>query len=118
MRRFLVALATLMLIVGASSGLLMFLPVLPHSQRDSPDGEFRAVSRTQPFYVLVAFMPGQGSDKPGTVTVYRDNQSCGSAWVPMVSFLYDLQWQLERRPRQAEIRAVVTWNLDDCSMQI
>jgi len=62
-------------------------------------------------------MPGQGSDKPGRVTVYRGSQSCGSARVPMVSFAYDLRWELDAKPRRAEIRLGATWNLDDCSVE-
>ena len=95
----------------------LFSPVIEHWRTTSPDGAFVAIAHTQPIYSFIGVMPGQGSDKPGRVTVYRGNQSCGSAWVPMVSFVYDLRWELDTKPRRAEIRLVATWNLDDCSIE-
>ena len=103
--------------VAASMAILLFSPVLEHWRTTSPDGAFIAIARTQPIYSFIGVMPGQGSDKPGRVTVYRGNQSCGSAWVPMVSFVYELRWELDTKPRRAEIRLGATWNLDDCSIE-
>ena len=103
--------------VAASMVIALFSPVSEHWRATSPDGEFVAIAHTQPIYSFIAVMPGQGSDKPGRVTVYRGNQSCGSAWVPMVSFVYDLRWELDTKPRRAEIRLVATWNLEDCSVE-
>ena len=114
--------AWLMLLTGIGAGaasmvIPLFSPVSEHGRTRSPDGEFVAIAHTQPIYSFIGLMPGQGSDKPGRVTVYRGNQSCGSAWVPMVSFVYDLRWELDTKPRRAEIRLVATWNLDDCSVE-
>lgn len=103
--------------VAASMVIPLFSPVSEHGRTRSPDGEFVAVAHTQPIYSVIGAIPGQGSDKPGRVTVYRGSQSCGSAWVPMVSFVYDLRWELDTKPRRAEIRLVATWNLDDCSVE-
>ena len=83
----------------------------------SPDGAFTAIARTQLIYSFIGVMPGQGSDKPGRVTVYRSSQSCGSAWVPMVWMANDLRWEVDTRPRRAEIKLIATWNLDDCSIE-
>jgi hypothetical protein len=95
-----------------------FAPVLEHARRESPDGAFVAVAYTQPFYAIVPVMPGGSGDKPGRVTVFRNEQSCGSAWIEMVSFIYDLRWLLDTRPRRAEIPLAATWNLDACSVEI
>jgi hypothetical protein len=103
--------------VAASMAIALFSPVSEHGRARSPDGEFVAIAHTQPIYSFIGAMPGQGSDKPGRVTVYRGNQSCGSAWVPMMSFIYDLRWDVDTKPRRAEIRLVATWNLDDCSIE-
>jgi hypothetical protein len=103
--------------VTATAAVLLS-PVLEHARRESPDGAFVAVAHTQPFYALIPVMPGAGGDKPGRITVYRGEENCGSAWVEMVSFFYDLRWLLDGWPRRAEIRLAVTWNLDDCSMEI
>jgi hypothetical protein len=114
--------AWLMLLVGigavvASMVVPLFSPVLEHWRTSSPDGAFVAIAHTQPIYSFIGVIPGQGSDKPGRVTVYRGNQSCGSAWVPMVSFAYDLRWNVDAKPRRAEIRLIATWDLDDCSIE-
>src|SRR2546423_105656 len=96
---------------------LIFLPLSEHSRRQSPDGAFVAIARTQPFHAMVPVMPGQGSDKPGQVTIYRGNQSCGSAWLHAVSQFDDLRWDLDRKPPRAVINLGATWNLDNCSLE-
>ena len=101
----------------ASVVALLLAPVLEHWRTESPDGTFVAIVHTQPFRSFIPAMPGGGSDKPGRVTVYRGGQSYGSAWLPMVSFVYDLRWELERQPRRAESRLAATWNLDDCRIE-
>lgn len=64
-------------------------------------------------------MPGHGSDKPGRMTLYRkDGRSCGSVALAVVSFAYDLTWDLESRPRTARIGPIATWNLDDCTVAV
>jgi hypothetical protein len=103
--------------VTGSMVIPLFSPADEHWRTQSPDGAFVAIAHTQPIYSLIGVMPGQGSDKPGRVTIYRGSQSCGSAWVPMVSFAYDLRWETDTRPRRAEIRLVATWNLDECSVE-
>jgi len=96
---------------------LLFAPILEHSRRQSPDGRFLAVTRTQPYRLFVTVMPGGGSDKPALVTVYRDGRSCGSAWVEMAWFADDLRWRLEGNRREAEVRLQAIWNLDDCTVR-
>ena len=103
--------------VAASMAISLFSPVIEHWRTTSPDGEFVAIAHTQPIYSFIGVMPGQGIDKPGRVTIYRGSQSCGSARVPMVSFVHDLRWELDTKPRRAEIRFAATWNLDDCSIE-
>jgi hypothetical protein len=115
-RRWRIVLPTVVALIAAMAALL-FAPIVEHHRVQSPDGVFTAVVRTQPFRALIGAMPGQGSDKPGRVTVYRGSQSCGSVWLPMVSFLYDLRWETEQRPRRAEIRLTATWNLDTCARE-
>jgi hypothetical protein len=103
--------------VAGSMVVPLYAPIDEHWRTQSPDGAFTAVVHTQPIYSLIGVMPGQGSDKPGRVTVYRGNQSCGSAWVPMVWIANRLRWEADTRPRRAEIRLVATWNLDDCTVE-
>jgi hypothetical protein len=104
--------------VAVAMIILLFAPINEHWRTQSPDGTFSAVAHTQPIYSMIAVMPGQGSDKPGRVTVYRGNQSCGSAWVPMVWMANDLRWEIDTRPRRAEIKLVATWNLDACVLMV
>jgi hypothetical protein len=103
--------------VAVSTVIPLFAPINEHWRTQSPDGAFIAVAHTQPIYSLIGAIPGQGSDKPGRVTIYRGGQSCGAAWVPVVSLAYDLRWEIDTRPRRAEIRLVATWNLDDCVLE-
>jgi hypothetical protein len=115
-RAWLILLAGIAAVAG-SAVIPLFTPINEHSRTQSPDGTFIAIAHTQPIYSLIGVMPGQGSDKPGRVTVYRGSQSCGSAWVPMVWMANDLRWEVDVRPRHAEIRLVATWNLDDCIVE-
>src|SRR5260221_8555818 len=85
-------------------GTLLFLPLQRHSHRESPDGHFLVVVRTQPIYALIPIMPGGGSDRPARATLYKDGKSCGSAALPMASLVYDLQWRWDGQPRVAELR--------------
>ena len=98
-------------------GTALFMPLLKHSHRESPDGHFTIVVRTAPIYALIPRMPGGGSDLPARATLYKDGKSCGSAALPMASFVYDLQWRLDAQPREAEIRFGGRWNLDDCTVE-
>ena len=41
------------------AGTLLFLPLRKHSHRESPDGHFLVVVRTQPIYALIPLMPGE-----------------------------------------------------------
>lgn len=89
-------------------------PVLEHTRAQSPDGAFTVVARTQPYRMFVAVMPGQGSDKPARVTLYKGSQSCGSAWADMVSMAHEMDWAMDTRPRRLAIRFVADWDLDAC----
>jgi hypothetical protein len=103
--------------VAGSMVVPLFAPTDEHWRTQSPDGTFIAIAHTQPIRSLIGIMPGQGSDKPGRVTVYRGSQSCGSAWMPMVWMARDLRWEVDTRPRRAEIKLIATWNLDDCTVE-
>jgi len=52
------------------------------------------------------------------VAVYRkDGRSCGSQAIPMVNFIYDMQWDFEKKPRLARGSAGSssgTWMRADC----
>jgi hypothetical protein len=116
MRRALVVFAVLTgLIVGLAA--LLFAPILEHTRRVSPDGHFVIVVRTQPVYLFIAMMPGSGSDKPAGATLYHDGRSCGSVVLPMASFVYEQTWDIEGRPRRAEIKFAGSWNLDTCRVE-
>jgi hypothetical protein len=96
---------------------LALAPLVEHARRESPDGRFLAIVRTEPLYSIIPVMPGQSGDKPGLMTLYRGRQPCGSVWLPMASFIADLRWDLDRQPRRAAIPAVATWNVDDCALE-
>jgi hypothetical protein len=116
-RRAWIALIAGICAVAGSAVIPLFAPVDEHWRTQSPEGAFVAIAHTQPIYSVMSVMPGQGSDKPGRVTIYRGNQSCGSAWVPMVWMARDLRWEVDTRPRRAEIRLIATWILDDCTVE-
>jgi hypothetical protein len=96
---------------------LIFLPLSEHARTESPDGAFVAVARTPPVSAVIVTMPGQGSDKPGHITVYHGNRSCGAVWVHLVSQFYDLRWYLDSKPRRASLNMRGTWNLDRCELE-
>ena len=110
---------TLLLALFAGFSAALFAPVLTYREVASPDGAFTAIAKSSLFYSLIPVMPGQGGDKPGRVTVVRnDGQSCGSADVEMVSLVSDLRWYLDSKPQEAHIVATATWNLDRCTVEI
>lgn len=117
-RRWLLLVLAGLFSAAVAVGTLAFAPTLEHWRTQSPDGTFVAVVHTQPFRSFIPVMPGGGSDKPARITVYRNGQSCGSAWLEMASFAYELRWQLDAQPRRAEIRLVATWNLDACVLMV
>jgi hypothetical protein len=105
--------------VPAALGALLFIPLPSTRTTESPGGEFIAVVKTRLFDSLLPVMPGQSGDKPGSVTMLRkDGRSCGSAALDMVSYIYDLRWELDRTPRLARIGPIVTWNLDACGLAV
>jgi hypothetical protein len=97
--------------------LLLFVPIMRHKRFQSPDGRFAVVLQTQPIYALIPTMPGGGGDLPARATLYEGRKSCGAVWLEMASLADDLQWQLDSKPRAAEIRLVGRWNLDACSLE-
>jgi hypothetical protein len=104
-------------ILMAAAVTVLFVPLPGSLGRQSSDGAFTAVVKTRLVDVLSPVMPGQGGDKPGWVTIYRaDGRSCGTARLLMVSFVYDLVWELNHTPRTARIGPVASWNLDDCTV--
>jgi hypothetical protein len=109
----LAAAATMIAVVVA----VLFVPLPSSRSTQSPGGAFAAVVKMRLIDVLVPVMPGQGGDKPGWATIYRaDGRSCGTARLLMVSFIFDLVWDLDRKPRTARIGPIATWNLDDCTV--
>ena len=107
------------LLAIAAIGALEFLPLHRVGEAASPDGAFIAVTRISYINWLLPVMPGQSGDHPGRITIYRkDGRSCGSASVDMVWMIDDLRWELSRKPREASIVALATWDLDACSIEI
>jgi hypothetical protein len=98
---------------------LAFIPVVPVRRAESPDGAFEAVARTAPVHLLIPVMPGQSGDHAGRITIYtKGGRSCGSAPVEMVWMIQDLRWDLARKPREASLVALATWDLDACSVDV
>jgi hypothetical protein len=109
------------LMAAAASGLgvVLFAPLFTFRDKPSPDGTFVAVVRTRMIDAFVPGMPGQASDRPGRMTLYRkDGRSCGSVALVMASFAYDLTWDLDATPRTARIGPIATWNLDACAASV
>jgi hypothetical protein len=107
----------LALLAAAALAALLFVPWLEIRREQSPDGAFTAVTRDQLFWALVPMMPGQGSDKPVYVTVYRGAQSCGSArvepgWIARDEFAWDLP------RRRAALKLVAEWDLEKCVVEV
>jgi hypothetical protein len=111
------AIATSALLALAAIVAVLFVPWLEVRREQSADGEFLMVTRGELFYALVPMMPGQGSDNPVYVTVYKGGQSCGTAraepgWIARDEFA----WELDAKPRRARIKLVAEWDLDACTM--
>ena len=100
----------------AIAAALLFVVVAEHWRTQSPDRAFVAVVQVERIYALVSLISGRGSEKPGYVTIYRGEMPCGSVWVPVVSLAYQLQWEVDGKPRRAKILAA-TWNLDECRIE-
>ena len=102
--------------LAASAVVTLFSHVVESFRAQSPDGEYTVVARTQPFRHFISMMPGQGSDKPALVSLYKGTQLCGLAPAEMVSMARDMYWDMDTRPRRLAIKFVGDWNLDDCTM--
>lgn len=105
-----------MLVVAAVAAILL-VPWLEVRRAQSPDGAFVAVTRTRLIFALMSAMPGQGSDKPVHVTVYKGAHACGTArvvpgWIARDEF----SWDLARR--HAAVKLVAEWDLDRCTVEI
>ena len=119
MRRVFLGILLIAAAVLAGLGALLFIPLPSARSVESPNGEFTAVVKTRLIYSLMPVMPGQSGDRPGSVTMMRrDGRACGSAALDMVSLIYDLRWELDRKPRLASIGPIVTWNLDACRLAV
>ena len=94
----------------------LFSPVMEIYRAQSPDGAYTVVARTQLFRAFIFMMPGQGSDRPAEVALYKGEQLCGAAWAEMVSMAYDMRWEMDAKPRRLHIKFVADWNLDDCTL--
>lgn len=76
-------------------------------------GEFVVVARTAGWAPVVA-MPGQGSDRPGRVTIYRkDGTSCGSVEIPLLSS-YTLDYDEVRQEASVGRPPLRIWDLTRC----
>ena len=110
-------LAVLGLVVAiAALASLLFMPWLEVRRERSPDGAFTAVTRSQLAWMLIPMMPGQGSDRPVYVTVYRGARDCGTArvepgWIARDAF----SWDLARR--RAAVKLVAEWDLGACAVE-
>lgn len=108
-----------MIAVCGGLAVLLSTPLLTYREVASPDGEFSAVAKTALIRTFMPAMPGQAGDKPGSVAILRkDGKSCGSVPVVMVSMVEDVRWQLDGKPREANLVATATWNLDACTIEI
>ena len=102
-------LLSLLLLSALAATVSLFRLEVYHSERMSPDGRYRAVAHKRWVFGLFAVMPGQGSDAPGSITLYNahTNANLGRRPVEMVSFINDIRW----RKDQARIPAVASWQL-------
>jgi len=100
------AIAALVLI-GLTVVLLM--PVEQFRFRD-PSGQFTAVVSSRRILSYLPAMPGQGSDKPGFVTILdSQGRDLGRIPVDMIWMAHDLEWQ----PDGAKIKLVGEWDFRD-----
>ena len=105
------------LLVSAAIAVLLYVPWLEMRREESPDRAFAAVTRSQLFWAVVPMMPGQGSDKPVYVTVYKGARSCGTArvepgWVARDEFAWDMA------RHRAAVKLVAEWDLDRCAVEV
>jgi len=80
-----------------------------HTETLSPDGHYRTVARKNWLSSLLPAMPGQGSDAPGSITIYEvaTGRSLGRQPVDTIWFVHAIRWQDGR----AYIPAVASWPL-------
>lgn len=102
--------------VAVSAIAAMFSHVVEAYRAQSSDGAFTVVARTQPFRYVVGTMPGQSSDRPALVSLYRGKEHCGDAKAEMLSMAYEMRWEMDAKPRRLEIKFVGVWDLDDCTV--
>ena len=77
----------------------------------SPDGSHYLQLSTRPQHSLVPAFPGQGSDRPGFVTVFTAaGKSCGRAAVPLIWIASDFEWTA----KGAYLPLVAEWDLRAC----
>lgn len=79
----------------------------PHSEFQSPDKKYRAVVRTKFISGLFPAMPGQGSDSPGSITLYDANtgKNLGKRKLDMLQRAHEIEWTDDG----AKIKFVPEW---------
>ena len=98
----------IVLIAGLLLAPVLWLSSIVESNRwPSPDGRYEVITSTRRYESLIPRMPGQGSDKPGFVTIVsREGECFGSIPVDMLWFAASIEWSADG----AEIPGVGEWN--------
>ena len=79
--------------------------------RSSPDGKHYLEVSVRSYHGLIPAFPGQGSDRPGFITVFTaEGKRCGRAPIPMLWMADEFRWAGER----ASIKLVAEWDLKNC----
>ena len=96
--------------VVAALGLSTFL-LMPAEQfrLQDPSGKYTAIVSSRRFLSYIPMMPGQGSDKPGFLTIVDDNDAAlGRIPVDMIQMARDIKWT----PTGTKITLIGEWNFE------
>ena len=80
----------------------------PHTEIISPNGKYHAIVSKRLLFGLLPAFPGQGSDSPGSITIYEitTGKNMGRRKLEMVLMAHDLEWS----DNGAKIKSVAYWN--------
>ena len=100
------AVATILVTLSIAVVILMVLET-PHSEFQSPDKKYRAVVKTKFISGLFSAMPGQGSDSPGSITIYdaTTGKNLGKRKLDRVQRAREIEWTDDG----AKIKFVKEW---------
>ena len=109
-QRFVQGLGILAFLLLLGLGVFLFVPS-SGQPRYSPDGRHYFEVSSRPYHRFLPAFPGQGSDKPGFITVFTaEGKRCGRAALPMVWMSSDFRWEEKR----ARVPLVAEWDLEAC----